>query len=627
MLKNNTERKTKKLESKNRINKAKVAKPAVLKKKEASSNKSKKNKAIQKTSGISSHNKTDIKRSKKLGGIARGQMGELKVIPIGGLNEIGKNMTVFEYNDEIIAVDCGLSFPNSEMPGIDLVIPDFNYLVENRSKVKALIITHGHEDHIGAIPYLLKKLDVPIYSTKLPLALIESKLAEHGISGRLKSIKAGKSFKVGSFSIEAIRATHSIVDSICLYIKTPAGSVFHTGDFKIDFTPVDGEPMNMHRLASIGLEGVDLLMADSTNALRPGFTPSEKVVGNTLDTIFSNAKGRIIIATFSSNVHRIQKIIELAVKYDRKVAFSGRSIEKVVSIAKDLNYFQFPESTYVPLHISSKFPDSEIVIITTGSQGEPMAALSRMAKDEHRNVKLKKGDMVIFSSTPVPGNERTVSNVVNLLYKKEVDVIYSDIADIHVSGHAFQEDLKIIHSLIKPKFFMPVHGEYRHLIGHKRLAEDLRGDEMKDRVFILGNGDELSIKQGKAKLNREKIKIEEILVDGLGVGDVGSLVLKERVQLSEAGLITFVIKLNKLTGEIIDEPEIHTMGFIYVKDSGAFIESTKEKAMQIINKEFNRSSISIDSLKFKFKESMRGYIYSKTKRYPVIIPIIVECFY
>ena len=492
----------------------------------------------------------------------RRSMPHLKVIPIGGLNEIGKNMTLLECDGQILIVDCGLSFPEDEMYGIDIVIPDFTYLIENSEKIVGMVITHGHEDHIGAIPYLLKKLKLPIYGTRLTLGLVENKLKEHRIKGDLRTIEAGDKIKLGCFDIETIRTTHSIADAICLAIDTPAGMVFHSGDFKIDYTPVDGEPIDFCRLAELGKRGVTLMLCDSTNALRPGFTASEKVVGETIENIFRTAKTRIIIATFSSNVHRVQKIIENAVKVGRKVAISGRSMENVVALAIELGYLNIPEGTLVDLKMIRNIPDDKLVIITTGSQGEPMSALSRIAAGEHRSVKLKKGDMVVLSSTPVPGNEKTVSNVVNKLFEKGAEVIYSDIADIHVSGHACQEELKLLHSLIKPKFFMPVHGEYRHLIRHARLAEGL--GMKKENIFILENGDILDVTKRSAHMLKEKAEADAILVDGLGVGDVGNIVLRDRKMLSESGLIIVVAAIEKESQTVVSGPDIISRGFVYV---------------------------------------------------------------
>lgn len=546
----------------------------------------------------------------------------LKVFPIGGLDEIGKNMTAFEYDNQIIIIDCGMSFPEDDMFGIDVVIPDFSYLIENSKKVKGVIITHGHEDHIGGIPYLLKQLKVPIYATKLPLGLIRNKLEEHKIKANLKTITPGEKFKIGKFKIEAIRTTHSIADAVCFFVETPAANFFHTGDFKVDYTPIDGEPIDFARLAEIGKKGVDLLMADSTNSVRAGFTPSEQVVGETLDSIFREAKNRIIIATFSSNVHRVQKIIELAVKYGRKFTVSGRSMENVVKLAVELGYLKYPAGSFVEMNKMQNIPDRELVVITTGSQGEPMSALTRMAGDEHRNVKLKKGDMVILSSTPVPGNEKTVSNVVNKLYKKEVDVIYNDIADIHVSGHAFQEDLKLIHSLIKPKIFMPVHGEHRHLVRHSQLAEELG---MKaENVFILENGDQLTIDKQKAIQYKHVINAEDILVDGLGIGDVGNVVLNERRVLSEAGLIIVAATIDIDNKIIVSGPELTSRGFVYVKENEGIMNEAKGKAFASLEYHLQNNKGDWNALKNGLRNDMRKHIFNKTKRSPMILPILME---
>ncbi len=546
----------------------------------------------------------------------------IKIIPIGGLNEIGKNMTILEYKDQILVIDCGMSFPEDEMLGIDVVIPDFSYLVKNAKKVKGVVITHGHEDHIGGVPYLLKQINVPIYGTKLPLGLIKNKLDEHGLKGDLRPINAGDKFNVGEFKVEAIRTTHSIADAICLCIETPAARIFHTGDFKIDYTPIDGEPIDFAKLAELGKKGVDLMMADSTNVLRPGFTPSEKVVGETLDGIFREAKNRILIATFSSNVHRVQKIIELAAKYGRKFAVSGRSMENVVTLAVELGYLKIPPGSYVDLNKTKNIPDNELVIITTGSQGEPMSALSRMAADEHRNVKLKKGDMVILSSTPVPGNEKTVSNVVNKLYEKEVEVIYNDIADIHVSGHACQEDLKLMHSLIKPKFFMPVHGEHRHLVRHAKLAQEL--GMKKENIFVLDNGDQLTVDRKKAIQFKNVVSAEDILVDGLGVGDVGNIVLRDRKLLSESGLIIVAAAVDRNNGTIGSGPEIVSRGFVYVKENEDLMENMRKVAYDSIEKNLKGGFKDWSTIKNGVRDDMRKHIFSKTKRSPIILPIFLE---
>lgn len=550
------------------------------------------------------------------------EIPELKVIPIGGLNEIGKNMTLLECNNQIMIIDCGLSFPDDEMYGIDIVIPDFSYLIANRERIAGMVITHGHEDHIGAVPYLLKNIKIPVYGTRLTLGLVENKLKEHGIQGDLRTINAGDKIQLGCFDIETIRTTHSIADSICLAITTPAGVVFHSGDFKIDYTPIDGEPIDFSKLAEIGKKGVTLMLCDSTNVTRPGFTASERVVGQTIENIFRNAKTRIIIATFSSNVHRVQKIIENAVKFGRKVAISGRSMENVVALAIELGYLDIPPGTLVDLKMTKNIPDDQLVIITTGSQGEPMSALSRIASGEHKSVKLKKGDMVILSSTPVPGNEKTVSNVVNKLFEKGAEVIYSDIADIHVSGHACQEELKLIHSLIKPKFFMPVHGEYRHLIAHARLAESLGMN--KDNIFVLENGDILKVNKRRAKRETAMVEADAILVDGLGVGDVGNIVLRDRKLLSESGLIIVVAAIEKESHMVVSGPEIISRGFVYVRENESLIEEARKVAMEALEKCQNKRMKDWNAMKSQARDALNSYIYETTKRSPIILPIFLE---
>ena len=546
----------------------------------------------------------------------------LKVIPIGGLNEIGKNMTLLEYDDEIMIIDCGMSFPDDEMLGIDVVIPDFSYLIANREKIKGLVITHGHEDHIGAIPYLLRDMKMPVYGTRLTIGLVRNKLEEHEIVADLRTINAGESFMVGRyFEVEAIRTTHSIADSICMAIRTPQGVVFHSGDFKIDYTPVDGDPIDLGKLAEIGDLGVKLMLCDSTNATRPGFTRSERIVGQTLENIFRTAKKRIIIATFSSNVHRVQKIIDNAVLCGRKVAVSGRSMEKVVNLAIELGYLNIREDVMVDLKKTKDIPDDQLVIITTGSQGEPMSALSRIASGEHKGVKLKPGDLVILSSTPVPGNEKSVSNVVNKLFEAGADVIYSDIADIHVSGHACQEELKLLHSLIKPEFFMPVHGEFRHLISHARLAEAL--GEPKENIFILENGDELNINGDEAFVEKSVVDADAILVDGLGVGDVGNIVLRDRKHLSQSGLIIVVAAIAS-EGYVVSGPDIVSRGFVYVKENEELIESARQVALDALDKALEAGNRDWNTLKAKVRDALSDYIYQVTMRNPIILPIFLE---
>jgi len=546
----------------------------------------------------------------------------VKLIPIGGLNEIGKNMTVLEYKNDIMIIDCGLSFPEDEMFGIDIVIPDFSYLIKNREKVRGMILTHGHEDHIGAIPYLIKELDLPIYGTRLTLGLVENKLKEHGIKGKLNTIKAGQTVKMGEFKIETIRTTHSIADSICLAIETPVGMIFHTGDFKIDYTPVDGEPINFQRLAELGSEGVLLMLADSTNAERKGYTASEKTVGIALENIFRMSDARILVATFSSNVHRVQRIVDTAVMFGRKVAISGRSMVNVVNLAIELGYLKIPGNVLVDINKTKNVPDKELVIITTGSQGEPMSALARMASNDHKAVQIKKGDIVILSSSPVPGNEKTVSNVVNKLFEKGAEVIYSDIADIHVSGHACSEELKLVHSLIKPKYFVPVHGEYRHLHQHALIAESL--GMPKENIYILKNGQVLNLSKDSAVLSKEEVPASAVLVDGLGVGDVGNIVLRDRKLLSESGLIIVVAAIDKSTGMICSGPDIISRGFVYVRENEDLMNSAKMAVSARLEKCYANGLRDWAGLKNAVRDELKNFIYEKTKRNPVILPIFME---
>ncbi len=553
---------------------------------------------------------------------ARKATSPLKVIPLGGLNEIGKNMTVLEYKNDMIIIDCGMSFPDDGMYGIDSVIPDFDYVIKNSEKLKGVILTHGHEDHIGGIPYLLRMVKCPIYGTRLTLGLVENKLNERGIDGDLKIIYAGDTLKLGAFEIETIRTTHSIADAVCFAINTPVGTVFHTGDFKIDYTPVDGEPIDLGRFAEIGKRGVKLLMMDSTNALRPGFTASEKVVGKTLENIFRGVQSRIIIATFSSNVHRVQKIVNTAVQFGRKVAISGRSMENVVNLAIDLGYITIPAGVLVDINKIKNIPDKELVIITTGSQGEPMSALTRMATNDHKFVQIKKGDCIILSSTPVPGNENAVSNVVNLLFQKGAEVIYSDIADIHVSGHACQEELKLMHSLLKPEYFMPVHGEFRHLKTHKDLSMSLGQQE--DHIFILENGDCLSVTSKSVTKTEGVASGDAILVDGYGVGDVGNIVLRDRKMLSEAGLIIIVAAIEAASNEIVSGPDLISRGFVYVRENEDLIDAAREVVVEVLDKYMSSGVSDWNVLKSKVKDALKSFIYENTGRTPVILPIFME---
>lgn len=546
----------------------------------------------------------------------------LKVVPLGGMREIGKNMTALEYGNEIIVIDCGMSFPDDEMYGIDIVIPDFTYLIENAKKIRGVIITHGHEDHIGAVPYLIEKLDVPIYGTPLPLALIKRKLEEHGLKGRLHRVHAGAKIRLGKFTVEAIRTTHSVADAIALCIETPIGRVFHTGDFKIDYTPVDGEPIDLAKLAEIGKKGVLLMMSDSTNATREGYTRSEKLVGDTLETLFAASKKRMIIATFSSNVHRIQKIIDLAVENKRKVAVSGRSMENVVSIAEELGYIRIPKGTLLDINKTKKIPDKELVIITTGSQGEPMSALARMAKADHKAIEIKPGDQVILSSTPIPGNEKLVSNVVNMLFERGAEVIYSDIAETHVSGHACQEELKLVLSLIKPRYFMPVHGEFRHLKAHANLGEEM--GIKKEKTFLLENGDCLELTGRRARQLQGVVQSGGVMVDGLGVGDVGNIVLRDRKLLSESGLIVIVASIDGATHEVVSGPDIISRGFVYVRENEDLIVQAQKVAVKAMEKCKSQNIEDWNAIKNTLRDDLKRFIYNKTERNPVILPIFME---
>ncbi|NLM26624.1 MAG: ribonuclease J [Clostridiaceae bacterium] len=554
--------------------------------------------------------------------MANRKRNALKVIPLGGLEEIGKNMTVFEYGESMIVVDCGLAFPEDEMLGIDLVIPDVTYIEKNAEKLKGIIVTHGHEDHIGALPYVLKKVNAPVFGTELTLALIENKLAEHQMQNdvALKIVKAGQKLQLGAFKVEFIRSTHSIADSVALAIDTPVGTVMHTSDFKIDQTPIEGEPIDLARIAEIGKKGVLLLMADSTNVELPGYTMSEKTVGETLDNVFKGAKSRIIAATFASNIHRIQQIINSAVKFNRKVALSGRSMINVVKTAMKLGYLNVPSDALMDIEKIQKLPPEQIVMITTGSQGEPMSALTRMALATHRKVGIEKGDLVIISASPVPGNEKLVSRVINDLFKQGADVIYEALADVHVSGHAKQEELKLMHRLVKPKFFMPVHGEFRHLKQHANLAQSL-GMREQD-IFLMENGRVLELTRKKAQITGS-VQSGSILVDGLGVGDVGNIVLRDRKHLSEDGLIVVVAVLNS-KGEVVCEPDVISRGFVYVKEAETLMDEIRVIAKESIEKSMNKKKNSYNAVKNSIKDELGSYVYQKTKRKPMILPVIIE---
>lgn len=547
----------------------------------------------------------------------------LRIIPLGGLGEIGKNITAIEYEDEIIVIDCGISFPDEDMYGIDLVIPDIKYLFDNKDKVKGLFLTHGHEDHIGAIPYILKQINMPVYGTKLTIGLVESKLKEHDMLSKtnLIPISPGESIKLNKLIIEFIRVTHSIAESCALAIYTPIGTVLHTGDFKIDYTPIDGKVMDLNRIAQLGQEGILLLMADSTNVERAGHSLSEKIIGETLNRIISNANGRVIVATFASNIHRMQQIADASMMYNRKIVFSGRSMENISNVAMDLGYLHIPEESIVGIEDLNRYPSDKITIITTGSQGEPMAGLSRIAYGSHRHISIEQDDLFIISASPIPGNDKLVSRVINQLYRKGVEVIYEDLEDIHVSGHAYKEELKLIHTLVKPKYFMPVHGEYRHLKHHSDLALKLGMD--KSNVFTLETGQVLEISQDKA-IATEKVHTGVVFVDGIGVGDVGNIVLRDRRDLARDGMVTIVVAINKETYSIVSGPDIITRGFIYARESEDLIKKIKDVAKEEIEICLENNIIEWQVLKSGVRKSVEQLLYHKTKRRPSVFPIIME---
>lgn len=550
------------------------------------------------------------------------QKDKLKIIPLGGLGEIGKNITIFEYKNDIVIVDCGMTFPEDEMLGVDIVLPDITYLMKNKNKIRGMVITHGHEDHIGAIPYTLKKLDIPIYATKFTLGLIESKFKEHKLTNvSLNEVKHGDSVSLGAFDVEFIRTSHSIPDSAALAIKTPLGTVIHTGDFKIDFTPIAGDVMDLNRLAELGSEGVLALMADSTNAERPGYTMSERNVGNTLREIFSGAEGRILIATFASNVYRIQQIIDAAELNNRKIVLVGRSMLNTTTVANDLGFLHLQEGTLIDINDMNKYNKEELVIITTGSQGEPRSALTRIALSEHRKISLLDDDLVVISATPIPGNEKTVSNIINKLVENGTKVIYESLAEIHVSGHARQEELKLIQSLVKPKYFLPVHGEYRHLKKHSEIAQ-LMGVE-KDNIFIMENGQTLEFSAGDAKIGKS-VPAGNVLVDGLGVGDVGNIVLRDRKHLSEDGLIIIIVTISKQDKVVISGPDIISRGFVYVRESEDLMEEARAVVRKVLDDCEEKKITDWATLKYNIRDSLKGYLYGKIKRNPMILPIIME---
>lgn len=547
---------------------------------------------------------------------------KVQIIPLGGLGEIGKNMTAFRYGDDMILIDAGLMFPEDDMLGIDLVIPDISYLIENQDKLKGIFLTHGHEDHIGALPYVMKQIDCPVYGTALTLGILDGRLKENGVSSEnCRIIKPGDKITAGAFKLDFIRVNHSIPDAIAIAINTPIGTIIHTGDFKIDHTPVDGQVTEFNKFAEYGDRGVLALLADSTNAERPGFTPSEKMVGKTFDDEFRYAKNRIIVATFSSNVHRIQQVIDAALKYDRKVAVIGRSMVNVVNIAKELGYLKAPEGEIIDIDETHNYTPDKIVIITTGSQGEPMSALTRMAMNDHKKVDIMPGDTVIISATPIPGNEKLVSRTIDHLYKLGADVIYEKSNGVHVSGHASQEEIKLMHNLVRPKFFIPVHGEFRHLIKHANLAQSL--GMPKENIVIAENGSVIELTKNSIGING-KVPAGKVLVDGLGVGDVGNIVLRDRRQLSQDGIMIVVVTIDKENCHVVSGPDIVSRGFVYVREAEGLMDEAKDKVQLALEKCEENGVSEWSAIKSTVRDSLGRFLYERTRRRPMILPIIME---
>ena len=548
---------------------------------------------------------------------------KVRIIPLGGLGEIGKNITAIECDNEIVIIDCGVAFPDEEIYGVDLIIPDITYLKNNVEKIKGIFLTHGHEDHIGALPYVLKEINVPIYGTKLTIGIVKTKLEEHNIlaEAKLNNVEPGNMISFKKLKVEFIRNTHSIADSCSLAIFTPVGIILHTGDFKIDYTPIDGEKMDLQRISNLGKEGVALLMADSTNVERQGHSLSEKSIGLTLDRIIGKAKGRVIVATFASNIHRMQQIADASFKNNRKVIFNGRSMENISKVAMELGYLHIPNSEVMSIDYLKNYENDKITLITTGSQGEPMASLARIAFSNHRKITIEPNDTFIISASPIPGNDKLISRVINQLFRKGADVIYEDLEDVHVSGHAYQEELKLIHTLVNPKYFMPVHGEYRHLKHHGDLAENL--GMKKNNIFILETGDVLELTKDNCRKDG-RVRTGAIFVDGLGVGDVGNIVLRDRRHLAQDGMLTIVVTIERDTLSIVSGPDVITRGFVYVKESEELINKVKELSVNELEKCLSMGVIEWYVLKGNIKKTVENYIYETTKRRPTIIPIIME---
>lgn len=596
---------------------------AKAKMKKSSSNSSKKNSAQLKGKNTKSATVSKSNKQYKKKQVEKVVKPPIKIAFLGGLNEIGKNLTVFECNDDIVILDCGMAFPDGDMLGVDLVIPDFTYLEQNKDRVKGIVITHAHEDHIGGLPYLLSKVNVPIYGTRLTVGLIENKLREHSLDRvNLQVVDAGSTVKLGCFDIELIHVNHSIPDAVGVAIHSPAGTVVHTGDFKIDCTPMSGGMIDLSRFARLGDEGVLALMADSTNASRPGFTATEKTVADSFDTLFRRAMhSRIIIATFASNISRVQQIINCAVKFDRKVAFSGRSMVNYMNVAKELGYLEVPDSLIIDIDQLKDYPMEKIVLVTTGSQGEPMSALSRMAYSDHRKVSVGAGDFIIISANPIPGNERTVGNVVDELLKRGCEVVHESMYEVHVSGHACQEELKLLHSLVKPKYFIPVHGEQKHLRKHMDLSLSL--GMKRENIFIGDIGKVVELSESGMK-EVAPVQAGKVFVDGLGVGDVGSIVLRDRKHLGQDGLIIIVASLDVYDGHVISGPDIVSRGFVYVRESEGLLDEVKERALEILEDCARRNIHEWGVIKNKIKDDVAKLILQRTRRSPMILPILME---
>ncbi len=547
---------------------------------------------------------------------------KLKIIPLGGLGEIGKNMTIIRYGDEMIMIDAGLMFPENDMLGIDLVIPDISYVLENKNCLKAIFLTHGHEDHIGALPYILKKLSVPVYGTRLTLGILTGRLKENGVESKnLRVVSGGEIVMVGCFSVGLIRVNHSIPDAVGLSIKTPVGMIVHTGDFKLDYTPIDGKMTDFRRFADLGARGVLLLMADSTNSEKDGHTPSERTVGTAFNRVFQRANGRIILATFSSNVHRIQQAIDNAIRYRRRVAILGRSMVNVVNISLELGYIHAPEGTIIDIEDIRNYPANKIVIITTGSQGEPMSALTRMAMSDHRQVDIIPGDTVVISATPIPGNEKLVAKTVDNLLRLGANVVHRREEGIHVSGHAAQDELRLIHNLVRPKFFMPVHGELHHLFSHAKLAEEMGMN--RENILVGENGSVIELTRDSAKI-AGRVNAGVIMVDGLGVGDVGNIVLRDRRQLSQDGILIVVVTMNRASGKVVSGPDIVSRGFVYVRESEQLMDDARNRVFQVLKRCKEEQITDWMTIKANIRDMLAQFLFEQTRRRPMILPIIVE---